>query len=106
MLTGGATSASARPWPELCAFFAVAALPSGRIRSALLTLAFALVLAAPAQAALQVGIGDQHPSAYADARLRALRLPVARMIVPWDKQYESDEASPPESRTWCGRSPL
>jgi hypothetical protein len=69
---------------SLYAPFAFAALPSVRIRSALLTLAFVLVLAAPAQAALQVGIGDQHPSAYADARLRALQLPVARMIVPWD----------------------
>ena len=30
----------------------------------------------------EVGIGDQQPAAYADARLRALKLPAARMIVP------------------------
>ena len=43
-----------------------------------------LALAAPARAALKVGIGDQQPAAYADARLRALKVPTARMIVPWD----------------------
>ena len=66
-------------------------LPSVGIRPALLTLALALILAAPAQAATQVGIGDQHPSAFADARLRALNLPVARMIVPWDAATSQPE---------------
>jgi hypothetical protein len=50
----------------------------------LVTLALTLVLAARADAALLVGIGDQQPSAYSDARLRALKLPTARIIVPWD----------------------
>jgi hypothetical protein len=34
--------------------------------------------------ALTVGIGDQRPAAYGDARLRALGLKVARIVVPWD----------------------
>ena len=38
----------------------------------------------PAHAAVQVGIGDQQPAAFADARLRALNLQAARMIVPYD----------------------
>ena len=67
-----------------CVVHATCTLPSVGIRSALLTVALALILAAPAQAAPQVGIGDQHPAAFADPRLRALNLPVARMIVPWD----------------------
>ena len=66
-------------------------LPSGGIRSALLTLALALILAVPAPAATQVGIGDQHPAAFADPRLRALNLPVARMIVPWDAASSQPE---------------
>ncbi len=33
---------------------------------------------------LTVGIGDQQPAAYSDARLHALNLQAARMIVPYD----------------------
>jgi hypothetical protein len=59
-------------------------LPSMRTRF-LLAAAAASALAAPASAgALTVGIGDQQPSAFADGRLRALGLRVARLTVPWD----------------------
>ena len=76
--------------PRPCTLVA-ARLPSDPIRPALLIVALALVLAAPAHAAPQVGIGDQDPSAFADERLRALRLPVARMIVPWDAASSQPE---------------
>ena len=53
--------------------------------AALSLLALSLVLAVCADAgALTVGLGDQDPSAFADPRLRALRLKVARIVVPWD----------------------
>jgi hypothetical protein len=53
--------------------------------AALSLLALSLVLVVPAGAsALTVGLGDQHPWAYADPRLRALGLEVARIVVPWD----------------------
>lgn len=41
-------------------------------------------VAAPAAPALEVGFGDNLPSSYADPRLRALGLRLARVIVPWD----------------------
>jgi len=41
-------------------------------------------LLAVAQAALTVGIGDQQPAAFSDARLRALGMSHARLIVPWN----------------------
>ena len=51
----------------------------------LLAAVLASAMAAPASAgALTVGIGDQQPSAFADGRLRALGLRVARLTVPWD----------------------
>jgi hypothetical protein len=40
--------------------------------------------AAPAAGSLVVGIGDQQPQSFADARLRALGMSHARLIVPWD----------------------
>jgi hypothetical protein len=56
----------------------IAALP-------MLVLVTALGLALPAGAsALTVGLGEQQPAAYADPRLRALRLGAARIVVPWD----------------------
>jgi hypothetical protein len=55
------------------------------MRTSLLVAAVAGALVAPASAAaLTVGIGDQQPSAFADGRLRALGLRVARLTVPWD----------------------
>jgi hypothetical protein len=51
----------------------------------LLALIAAAVVAPPAaQAAVRVGIADQHPSAFSDARLRALNLEAARLVVPYD----------------------
>jgi hypothetical protein len=51
----------------------------------LLAAVLASAMAAPASAgALAVGIGDQQPSAFADGRLRALGLRLARLTVPWD----------------------
>jgi hypothetical protein len=50
-------------------------------------------LGAPASAgALTVGIGDQQPSAFADGRLRALGLRVARLTVPWDAAFTEPAA--------------
>lgn len=51
-----------------------------------------ILLALLSLAALQVGIGDQHAPAYSDARLRALDLPVARLIVPWDAATSQPDA--------------
>jgi hypothetical protein len=53
--------------------------------SRLLLLALAALALAPdaAQGAV-IGLADQNATAYADGRLRALRLPVARLVVPWD----------------------
>jgi hypothetical protein len=57
---------------------------SGRRR--LLALAvLALALGSPAVAgAAVIGFGDQNASVFSDARLRALGLPVARLVVPYD----------------------
>jgi hypothetical protein len=45
----------------------------------------AIFVASPSPAlALTVGLGDQKPAVFADARLRALGLRNARLIVPWD----------------------
>jgi hypothetical protein len=55
------------------------------MRTSLLVRAVVGALVAPASAgALTAGIGDQQPSAFADGRLRALGLRVARLAVPWD----------------------
>jgi hypothetical protein len=55
------------------------------IRRALLAAALALAAGSPpAAGALRVGIAEQQPSAFADPRLRALNLKVARMVVPWN----------------------
>ena len=62
-------------------------------------IALFLALATPAQAALQVGIGDQQPAAYSDARLRAFGLPAARMIVPYDAATSQPAAYPGSTDT-------
>jgi hypothetical protein len=55
------------------------------MRTSLVVAAVVGALVAPASAgALTVGIGDQQPPAFADGRLRALGLRVARLTVPWD----------------------
>jgi hypothetical protein len=55
-------------------------------RLPLLAALFTLTLlsAGPARAAVTVGLADQKPAAYGDARARALGLTAARLIVPWD----------------------
>ncbi len=50
---------------------------------ALVAAAAALAPAATAGAAV-IGLADQNASAYADGRLRALKLPAARLVVPYD----------------------
>ena len=39
---------------------------------------------APANAATQLGLSEQQPEPWGDARLRSLGLRYARLIVPWD----------------------
>jgi hypothetical protein len=56
-------------------------------RRALLLAVLALALPAPAAhaaAAVVVGLGDQKAATFSDARVRALGLRHARLIVPWD----------------------
>ncbi len=62
---------------------APAALPAALAVLTALT-ALAVVTVPTARAAVTVGLGDQKPAVFADARLRALKLPVARLIVPYD----------------------
>jgi len=54
--------------------------------SRLLALAGAALALTPAAAArgAVIGLADQNAGAYGDARLRALHLPVARLVVPYD----------------------
>ena len=52
-------------------------------RLAAFTFVITLMAAGSAQA-VEVGISEQHAISFADSRLRTLRLPVARLIVPWD----------------------
>jgi hypothetical protein len=55
------------------------------LRRLVLAVVVLLLAAAPAaRATVVVGIGDQKPSSFADARLRDLGLRSARLIVPWD----------------------
>src|SRR3954471_1364867 len=58
----------------------------GRMRVRRLLPLALLVLAAwpPGAGAAVVGISDQDPAAFGDARLRALHLGHARVVVPWD----------------------
>jgi hypothetical protein len=54
------------------------------LRAVLLTAAFVLVLAAPASAKLNVGIGEQTPAFMADKRWQDLDAPHVRYVMPWD----------------------
>ena len=56
---------------------------TARLLIALAVAATALVAPAGAAAAV-IGFGDQNASVFADPRLRALNLEVARLVVPWD----------------------
>lgn len=51
---------------------------------ALLGLMLVAVPAAPADARLRVGIGDQKPETFSDSNFRKLRVKRTRYIVPWD----------------------
>ena len=56
-----------------------------------LVLVLPCVAASPASA-LTVGIGDQHPGAFSDPRLVALKLRSARLVVPWDAAVSEPSA--------------
>ena len=54
------------------------------IRTALITVALLLALAAPAGARLQIGIGEQNSNFFHDPRWKALKAPNARLVVSWN----------------------
>jgi hypothetical protein len=58
---------------------------------ALLLSLLLLVVPAPAVAAPLIGIGEQKPSMFSDARWRALGLTEARYMTPWDVLHDKDE---------------
>jgi hypothetical protein len=60
------------------------------IRAALLTLALLFALAAPASAKLSVGIGEQNPAFFQDARWQALDAPHVRYVMSWDALKRKD----------------
>jgi hypothetical protein len=53
-------------------------------RTALLTVALLLTLAAPASAKLTIGIGEQNPAFFTDERWQALKAPDVRYVMSWD----------------------
>jgi hypothetical protein len=53
-------------------------------RTALLTIALVLALAAPASAKLTVGIGEQNPAFFGDERWLELDAPHVRYVMSWD----------------------
>lgn len=53
-------------------------------RTAVLTIAFLLALAAPASAKLTVGIGEQNAAFFGDKRWQALDRPDVRYVLSWD----------------------
>jgi hypothetical protein len=55
-----------------------------RLVRSLALVAAALSLSPASAPAATIGLADQNAGAFADARLRALKLPVARLVVPWD----------------------
>jgi hypothetical protein len=55
-----------------------------RLRPLVVAPLLVLALAGSAQGAVVVGLGDQKASVFSDARVRALGLRDARLIVPWD----------------------
>jgi hypothetical protein len=57
-----------------------------------LTLALALLGPASTAQAAAVGLADQQPASYADARARALGLRYARLTVPWDAATSQPQA--------------
>src|SRR5512132_1416308 len=56
------------------------------------TAAVALLGPAATARAVVVGLADQAPGAYADARVHALGLRYARLVVPWDAATSQPQA--------------
>jgi hypothetical protein len=56
------------------------------------TAAVALLAPAASARAVVVGLADQTPSAYSDARVRAFGLRYARLVVPWDAATSEPQA--------------
>jgi hypothetical protein len=54
------------------------------IRIALIALVLALVAAAPANAKLRIGIGEQNPAFFHDKRWQRLKSPHVRLVVSWN----------------------
>ena len=54
-----------------------------RLRCLLLAMSMHFAMVAPA-GAVTVGLSDQQPETFADARVRALGVKHARLVVPWD----------------------
>ncbi len=50
-----------------------------------------LLLAAPAQAAFRVGIGDQDPAMFTEKRWKDLKLKTVRYVVPWNSAKDPDQ---------------
>lgn len=50
-----------------------------------------LLVAAPAQAAYRVGIGDQDPSMFTDKRWQDLKLKTVRYVVPWNSAKDPEQ---------------
>jgi hypothetical protein len=71
-----------------------------RMRARLLVpLTLLAVAAFPAAArATSIGLSDQDPAAFSDARLRALHLGYARVVVPWD----AATSEPARVQAWLG----
>lgn len=51
------------------------------------------LIAAPAQAAFRVGIGDQDPAMFADKRWQDLKLKTVRYVVPWNSALDSRQSA-------------
>src|SRR4051812_21475091 len=65
----------------------------------LVPLALLALAAFPAAArATSIGLSDQDPAAFSDARLRALHLGYARLVVPWD----GASTEPARVQAWLG----
>jgi len=65
-------------------------------RRALLLMLLVMAVAPASARALTVGLADQRASSFADPRLRALDLKVARLVVPWD----AATSEPGEVQAW------
>jgi hypothetical protein len=67
-----------------------------RLRLLLPLTLLGVAIAAPAAPAAVVGLGDQDPAAFSDARLRGLGPRHARLVVP----YDAATADPARVQAW------